>query len=204
MEHGAPTAAGLGPSPLITRPGSTFWCVFVCVYVFVVTAIFSVSSHSKQNCFGRFGSLWVLERKVCFPGASLGGAKREKTIPAGREGRGRLPWTNTPSAIIISSPASKCNQEAAPLTPYQSFSPPSLFPSSDLPVLLSCQSVSQPASSAHVLCVPRSELTSARPCLGPSFQFPAIPAADTLPNHSRVHLGLYFSVFVDLATRLPG
>lgn len=31
MEHGPPTAAGLGPSPLITRPGSTFWCVFVCV-----------------------------------------------------------------------------------------------------------------------------------------------------------------------------
>lgn len=33
MEHGAPTAAGLGPSPLITRPGtpgSVFWCVCFC------------------------------------------------------------------------------------------------------------------------------------------------------------------------------
>lgn len=32
MEHGAPTAAGLGPSPLITRPGLLLyvvWCMLL-------------------------------------------------------------------------------------------------------------------------------------------------------------------------------
>lgn len=76
MEHGAPTAAGLGPSPLIPRPG------LLCGIC------------SNILCFKGLETelLWqvlVLQGKVC-PGANPGGAKQEKTIPVGREGRGRL------------------------------------------------------------------------------------------------------------------
>lgn len=77
-------------------------------------------------------------------------------------------------SAIISSPASKCNQEAAPLAPYPSFSPPSLFPSSDLPVLLSCQSVSQPASTVVQMCCvpPDPSLPQPGRALGPVSNFP--------------------------------
>lgn len=77
MEHGAPTAAGLGPSPLITRPG--LLCG-VWMDAFVTGNILRFKGLETELLFNL--GAWIGR---CVPGASLGGAKQEKTNPVGRE-----------------------------------------------------------------------------------------------------------------------
>lgn len=59
MEHGAPTAAGLGPSPLIVRPG--LLCGVCTKYAFVTGNILRFKGLETETSF----AVWGPDRKVC-------------------------------------------------------------------------------------------------------------------------------------------
>jgi hypothetical protein len=177
-------AAGLGPSPLITRPGRAGRAGLSCFVHFCDGQYSPFQGDSKQNFLWMFGS----RTGRCATRASLGGAKQ---VPKGKrrfllEGKDvvRIGRIGRLLQLVISCLAGVYRvpiPSPLPVAPsqFQLGPPPSLLVSAAVP---SCPGPSSPQPE----------------------QFPAIPGRIRAAPITAGYILLVHVCFGDLATRLPG